>query len=59
MKRDARISIKITADLKQELDLLAKSYGLTISSLGAYIIGQWMEEARDIKARRAVAAAGN
>lgn len=44
MARDSRISIKITADMKQELEQLAASYGLTISSLGAYIIGQFIHE---------------
>ena len=57
MKRDTRVTIKVTAELRNELDDLAKSYGLTMSSLGAFIIGQFMESVRVKKARPAVASA--
>ena len=43
MKRDTRVTIKVTAELRNELDDLAKSYGLTMSSLGAFIFGLFME----------------
>lgn len=57
MKRDTRVTIKVTAELRSELDNLAQSYGLTMSSLGAFIIGQWIESVREKKARSAVASA--
>ncbi|HNX28696.1 MAG TPA: hypothetical protein PKN87_04710 [Syntrophomonadaceae bacterium] len=57
MKRDTRVTIKVTAELRNELDNLAQSYGLTMSSLGAFIIGQFMESVRERKARPPVATA--
>jgi hypothetical protein len=43
MSRDTRISIKVTKDVRNEFEQVAISYGLTISSLGAFIIGQWLD----------------
>lgn len=40
--RDTRVSIKVEQDMKFKLQDTAQKYGLTISALGAYIIGQWM-----------------
>ncbi|MFZ2539947.1 MAG: hypothetical protein WAX04_13790 [Oscillospiraceae bacterium] len=43
MARDTRISVKVTKYVRNELEQVALSYGLTISSLGAFIVGQWLE----------------
>jgi hypothetical protein len=59
MARNARISIKVTTDMKKEMENLANSYGLSISSLGAYIVGQWMSEKKEQIARRQGATAGD
>jgi hypothetical protein len=42
--RNTRISIKVENSIKEELNEIAQSYGLTISGLGAYIIGRWIRE---------------
>jgi len=49
MARNARISIKVTVDMKKEMEAIASSYGLSVSSLGAYIVGQWVSEKREKK----------
>jgi len=49
----------VTTDMKKEMENLANSYGLSISSLGAYIVGQWMSEKKEQIARRQGATAGD
>ena len=49
MARNARVSIKVTVDMKNEMEAIANSYGLSVSSLGAYIVGQWVSEKREEK----------
>jgi len=44
MARDSRVSIKVTKDVKMQMENIALSYGLTKSSLGAFIIGQWLKD---------------
>lgn len=44
MARDSRVSIKVTKEIKQQLEHIALCYGMTKSSLGAFIIGQWLED---------------
>jgi len=35
--------------MKKEMEAIASSYGLSVSSLGAYIVGQWVSEKREKK----------
>lgn len=49
MARNSRISIKVTEDMKREIETIANGYGLSVSSLGAYIVGQWVSENRKEK----------
>jgi antitoxin component of RelBE/YafQ-DinJ toxin-antitoxin module len=44
MARDSRVSIKVTKEVKMQMENIALSYGLTKSSLGAFIIGQWLKD---------------
>ena len=44
MSRDSRVSIKVTKEVKDQLEKISLSYGLTKSSLGAFIIGQWLKD---------------
>lgn len=46
MARDSRISIKVTKEVKEEFERIAAAYGLTKSSLGAFILGQWLKDNR-------------
>ena len=49
MARNARVSIKVTVDMKREMEAIANSYGLSVSSLGAFIVGQWVSDKREEK----------
>lgn len=44
MARDTRIMFKVEKDVKDSFEALAKEYGLTISSYGAYVIGAHLKE---------------
>lgn len=43
MARNSTLHIAIREDKKRELQDLAERYGITASALGAYIIGQWID----------------
>lgn len=42
MARDERVVIRIRSEVKDDFAKYAESYGMTISSLGSYVIGQWV-----------------
>ena len=42
MARDERVSAKVVRDVKKELEVISGGYGLTLSALVAYILGQWL-----------------
>ncbi len=42
MNRSVRISIKIREGIKEELKVYAEQYGLPLSTLTAYILGEWL-----------------
>lgn len=44
--------------MKKEMEAIVNGYGLAVSSLGEYIVGQWMSEKREEK-RLSVAPAGD
>ncbi len=44
MARDAKVIIKVEKDVKYVLETQAKGYGLALSTLGAYILGNWAKE---------------
>ncbi len=43
MARNSTIHIRVMDDKKRELKDYAERYGITISALGAFIIGQWID----------------
>jgi len=43
MPRETKIVLKVTEEIKNDLQDRAKRYGMTMSALGAYVIGQWLE----------------
>jgi len=42
MARDIRVAFKLAEDKKELLQQYAESYGVTMSGLCAFIIGQWL-----------------
>lgn len=44
MARTARVTIKLTESMRDELEQIAINLGLTISSLGAYVLGKYIYE---------------
>jgi len=42
MARDIRVAFKLAEDKKDLLQQYAESYGVTMSGLCAFIIGQWL-----------------
>lgn len=42
MARDVRVSFKLSKDKKELLQQYAESYGVTMSGLCAFIVGQWL-----------------
>lgn len=42
MARDIRVAFKLAEDKKELLQQYADSYGVTMSGLCAFIIGQWL-----------------
>lgn len=42
MARDERVSFKLSPEKKVELERIAEEYGVTMSALCAFIVGQWL-----------------
>ena len=42
MARDIKVSFKLARDKKYLLQQYAESYGVTMSALCAFIVGQWL-----------------
>jgi len=53
------MSIKVNADTKKELEIIASKYGLATSTLGAFIVGEWLEKHRQEERGPSVASAVN
>lgn len=51
MARDEKVVIRLTDDVKSEFQVVAESMGMTISSLGSYVIGDYL---RRLKSDRAI-----
>ncbi|WP_207385410.1 hypothetical protein, partial [Clostridioides difficile] len=48
MARDSRVAFKLSDEKKQELADFADSYGVSVSSLCALIIGQWLHQQKNV-----------
>lgn len=48
MAREQQVMIRLTDEIKTDLQRYAANYGLSMSSLGAYIIGQWVYQQKKI-----------
>lgn len=48
MVKSEKIVIKVTPETRDKLKEYAGSYGLTMTSLGAFIIGQWINNQEKI-----------
>jgi hypothetical protein len=46
-----RVTIRLSEDNERKLVEVAESYGMSVSSLGAYIIGQWLHTNYKLKDR--------
>lgn len=44
MARNEVIHVAVRKDIKERLKLIAEKYGLTMSALASFIIGQWVNE---------------
>lgn len=44
MARDEKVIIKINSDVKERFQSMAESYGMTMSSLGAFAISRMVKE---------------
>lgn len=42
MAREAKIIIRIKQDVKEKFQTHAENLGMTVSGLGAYVIGLWL-----------------
>lgn len=47
--RDEKIIVKMSADRKAELQQISEEMGVSMSAIGAYIIGQWLMQQRAMK----------
>ena len=43
MARNSTLHIAVTDDKRRELKDYAERYGIAVSALGAFIIGQWID----------------
>lgn len=54
MAREAKIIIRIKEDVKQKFQAHAESVGMSVSGLGAYVIGLWIykqeKDAKEVQA---------
>lgn len=46
MARDSKVIIRLTDEIKEEFQSLADEYGMTISALGSYVIGKYIQQER-------------
>lgn len=44
MARDDKIIIRVSEDMKKDFQSLAESMGMTMSGLGAFVVGNYMRE---------------
>lgn len=44
LARDEKVIIRLREDVKKEFQRIAEEYGLTISALGAFVIGKFVSE---------------
>ena len=49
MARDAKIIIRVPDEIKEDFQTIAESMGMTMSSLGAYCIGKFLNEEKNKK----------
>lgn len=49
MARDEKVVIRLTDDVKAEFQTVAESMGMTISSLGSYVIGDYLRRLKNDK----------
>lgn len=42
LAREERIVVKVSYEVKEKFQEYAEAYGLTMSSLAAFVIGQWL-----------------
>lgn len=48
MARDEKIYFKLTSEKKAELEEIADAYGLTMSGLCAFVMGQWLHQQKHV-----------
>ena len=48
MARDIRVAFKLAEDRKELLQNYADSYGVTMSALCAFVIGQWLYQQENV-----------
>lgn len=44
MARENKVMIRLTDDIKNDFKQMAEDYGMTISALGSYVIGKYVQE---------------
>lgn len=47
--RQERIIVRLNPDMKERFQEIAGQYGITMSALGAYVIGQWVVNQEGIR----------
>lgn len=44
MARDSKLVIRVTDEIKEEFERIADTYGMTISALGSYVVGRFIQQ---------------
>lgn len=48
MDRDVKVNIRMAEDKKNELQMHADNYGMSMSALAAFVLGQWLYQQKHI-----------
>jgi antitoxin component of RelBE/YafQ-DinJ toxin-antitoxin module len=48
MARDCKVMIRLSEDVKNDLQIFAEEYGLSVSSFAAFVIGQYLRNQKKV-----------
>jgi len=50
MARDCKVMIRLHEDVKNELQVCAEEYGLSMSAFGAFVLGEYLRNQKKVQA---------
>jgi predicted transcriptional regulator len=50
MARDCKVMIRLSEDVKNDLQIFAEEYGLSMSAFAAFVIGQYLRNQKKVQA---------